>query len=483
MLSRYADKPLRLLVSSTIARKNIVGLADRTLRSALFKENGRFPRKVQEDKYHMARNVILALSKAFERAENAPHVRKALIHSLVLDISLKRIQRLRRFQEEFGDLPPLFLTISPGKSCNLKCTGCYANSSPVSPERLDWDVLERIITEKAILWGSHFTVISGGEPLLYESHGKTIIDLARRHQDDYFLVYTNGTLIDKQMAKKLAEVGNITPAISVEGFENETDARRGKGIHKRVLQAFENLNETGVPFGISITATKENAHLLDEKLIKYYWDKGALYAWIFQLMPIGRASLDSVVSPEQRLTMFLRTQELIEKGYFVADFWNSGSVSSGCISAGRHGGYLYIEWNGNITPCVFVPYAAANINEVYNKGGSLNDVLLSPFFKRIRKWQDDYALARRPEEMGNLILPCPIRDHYKDMREFLDEFNPEPIDSEAATALRDNEYKEGLITYDKKLAELFDPIWGKEYCQKCECKKELDEAISKSQEC
>ncbi len=470
MLSRYAAKPLRLLVSSSIVRRNIIWLADKRLRSGILK-NPCYPHKVQEDKYHMARNLILAIGKAFERAGKAPQVRKALLNQLVLEISLKRTRRVKKFQEEFGSLPPLFFAIAPTKLCNLKCTGCYANSSSACSEKLDWDILEKVITEKATLWGSHFTVVTGGEPLLYKSHGKTLIDLAKSHQDCYFLMYTNGTLIDKEMARELAEVGNITPAISVEGFENETDARRGNGVHKRILRAFENLNEVGVPFGISITATTENADLLDEKLVKYYWDKGACYAWIFQLMPIGRGSFDLVVTPEQRLKMFLQTQELIGKGYFVADFWNCGTVASGCISAGRHGGYLYIDWNGNITPCAFIPYAVGNINEIYQNGGSLNDVLLSPFFKRIRKWQNDYAFDKRPEDMGNWILPCPIRDHYKDMRKFLEEFDPKPIDNEAATAVKDTKYKEDLIDYDRKLAEVFDPIWEKEYCQKCEYKK------------
>lgn len=466
IFTKYTDKPLELLVSNNIVRRNLIRLADKKIRQGLL-EDKNYPRKVQEDKYYMSRSFIEAMNKAFEGAKNAPMVRKALVNSLIKNIFLNSKTPVEKFHKEFGRNPPSFLTISPGKFCNLQCTGCYANSNSASSEKLDWNVLNKIVTEKTKLWGSYFTVISGGEPLLYESQGKTIIDLAKEHQDNFFLIYTNSTLIDKKMAKKLADVGNITPAISVEGFEKETDARRGKGIHKKILEAMKNLREAGVPFGISVTATKNNAELiLSDEFVDYYFNKqGAIYGWIFQLMPIGRAdSLDLLVTPEQRLTMFRKNQQLIkEKKIFMADFWNCGSVTNGCVSAGKEGGYLYIEWNGNVTPCVFNPYAVANINEVYKKGGNLNDVLNRPFLEKIRKWQDDYALKQKPEDIGNWILPCPIRDHYEEMRKFIDQDKPQPIDEAAKQALKDKKYKEGMINYDKKLAKTLDPVWEKEY--------------------
>lgn len=458
ILQKYANKPLDLLLSNAIIRKNIIKFVDKKIKASLL-NNKNYPQKVQEDKYYMVRSFIGALNKALKQTK-APAVHKALINLMIQNSLLNSKPQIKKFKEEFGRTPPTFLVISPGKFCNLKCIGCYANSSSSSSEKLDWDVLDRIITEKTNLWGSYFTVISGGEPLLWKSQGKTIIDMAKKHSDNFFLMYTNSTLITKEIAKDLAEAGNITPAISVEGFEEETDERRGKGIFKKILEAIDNLNEAGVPFGISVTPTRKNCLLLtSEKFIKYFQAKGALYTWMFQLMPIGRASFDLVVTPEQRKEMFYKTQDLIKKGYFVADFWNCGSVTNGCISAGKEGsGYLYIEWNGNITPCVFNPYAVANINEVYKSGGTLSDVLNKPFLQKIRRWQDDYT-----SKQGNWILPCPIRDHYKEMREFIDEDKPEPIDESAKQALQDKEYAEKMINYDKDLAEVFDPIWEKEY--------------------
>ncbi len=469
ILANFKGKSLEALVSNDLIRKNIIEFADKKIKETILADKN-FPRQSQEDKYYMVRSILLMLDKAYQNAKNAPAVRKALVNSFIQNIFLKPKPQVDRFRQEFGQNPPGFLLISPGKLCNLKCFGCYANSSSASAEKLSWDVLNRIIDEKAELWGSYFTVISGGEPLLYQDQGKTMIDLAKAHPDNYFLMYDNSTLIDKEMAQKIAEAGNITPAISVEGFEKDTDARRGPGMHKKIAQAMKNLKEAGVPFGISITATKNNAEAaVSDELMDYYFDEcGAVYAWIFQIMPIGRAKgLDLMVSPEQRLAMYRRTQHLIkDRKLFIADFWNSAPVTDGCISAGKPGGYFYVEWNGNITPCVFNPYSPVNINDVYKKGGNLNDVFRDPFFKSIRKWQKEYALDRKPEEMGDLLAPCPVKDHYCVMKSFLDEYRPKPIDPAAQESLEDPDYQKGMDEYGKNVVNVMDPVWQKEYLGK-----------------
>ena len=107
-------------------------------------------------------------------------------------------------------------------------------------------------------------------------------------------------------------------------------------------------------------------------------------------MPIGRSnSLDLMVNPKQRVKLFRQTNNLVKnKELFVVDFWNSGALASGCISAGRDvAGFLYIDWDGKVSPCAFNPYTPVNINEVYEAGGNLDDILKDPFFEAIRQWQ------------------------------------------------------------------------------------------------
>jgi MoaA/NifB/PqqE/SkfB family radical SAM enzyme len=394
------NSPLPELLNKVITNDALRGLAMKVAEKKSYqilveKTDSPCPRKAQEEKFYILRNLLLAGDKATKNGNLSPEVRKKLLKLFIGKVVLGDNDNRRDFGKRYGYRPPGFLTISPGKACNLQCTGCYASSSASNPEKLDYAMVDRIIDEKTNMWGSHFTVISGGEPLMWRSEGKDILDIAEKHNDNYFLMYTNGTLISKKVAQRMAEVGNITPAISVEGFEEETDKRRGRGVHRRILRAFQNLREAGVPIGISVTAYRDNAEiLLSDEFTDFYFNKqGVMYGWIFQYMPIGRKfTLDMMITPEQRVRMYEKEKVLLEqKKLFIADFWNSGALSNGCISAGRSGGYFYIDWNGDVMPCVFTPYSTHNIKEVYNRGGDLNTILNSPFFKAIRKWQRDYG--------------------------------------------------------------------------------------------
>ncbi len=456
------------IVANDSLREWVFKLGDKAIYKAIVEKNpyGR-PVKVQEDKYYLLRNLLNSINKALKNKNISPEVQHSAINTFLGKVFLAENPTTKLFEQKYGFEPPSFLLISPTKRCNLNCIGCYASSSSKNAEHLDFETVNRIMNEKRELWGSHFTVISGGEPTLWRDNGKDIIDLAAKHDDNYFLMFTNGTTINDKTAKRLAEVGNITPAISVEGLEKETDARRGKGVHKKILKSFEILRNYGVPFGISVTAMKNNVNLItsDEFIDFYFEEQGAIYGWIFQYMPIGRSyTLDLMVTPEQRLELYKKEQYMVKnRKIFIADFWNSGPASNGCIAAGRSGGYFYIDWNGNCSPCAFYPYKTHNIKEVYKNGGDLNTVLLSPFFTSIRKWQDDYSYRKPTFEMGNQIVPCAIKDHYENAKKTIIETGAQPIDQPAALALTDEEYAKGLIKYGEEVDKLTQPIWEQEY--------------------
>ena len=65
-------------------------------------------------------------------------------------------------------------------------------------------------------------------------------------------------MIDEDFVKEVVRVGNITFAISVEGLEESTDERRGKGVFKKVMKAMDLLREHGCLFGFSATYTRKN---------------------------------------------------------------------------------------------------------------------------------------------------------------------------------------------------------------------------------
>jgi MoaA/NifB/PqqE/SkfB family radical SAM enzyme len=378
-----------------------------------------------------------------------------------------------RFRDRHGQTPGDFLVISPGKACNLRCEGCYANSG-AHKEKLAWPVFERVVSEAHREWGTRFFVISGGEPLAYRDQGKGVLDLAERFPDCFFVMYTNGTLVDDKAAKRMGELGNLSPALSVEGMKEKTDVRRGDGVFDKVLAAMERLRHEGVLYGISLTATRHNAEvLLSNEVVDTFFERmGVLYAFVFHYMPIGRAfTLDLMMTPEQRLQLFERVWSLIrERHIFIADFWNSATASNGCLAAGRAGGYFHVNWNGDVAPCVFLPYAPKNVNEVFESGGSLDDVWTDPFYADIRQWQREYGYREAHEscngDCGNWMAPCLIRDHHAEFMKILGSHEGvRPLDDDARAALDDPEYHAGLEQFDRDYEALTDPRWQERYQQ------------------
>ncbi len=422
------------------------------------------PERVLELRWRAIMNLLRSFADAVGDGRISPSFRRGLVRNFVGQVVQGERERQAPFKERHGYLPPTFLVISPTKRCNLACKGCYAASSRKNDETLTYAAFSRLLREKRDEWGSHFNVISGGEPLMYRSEGKDLFDVMRENSQDYFMLYTNSTLIDREVAQRMAEAGNVTPAISVEGWEKETDARRGRGVYRRIQEAMELLREVGVPFGVSITATRENAEtVLSDEFIEHYFERmGAVYGWIFQYMPIGRSyTTELMVTPEQRRWMLGRQLELLEeRGLFIVDFWNGGPLSIGCMAAGRSGGYFYVDWNGNIAPCVFFPYYTANLYEMYERGESISSVLTGDFFKTIRSWQEAYLGKRSAHgRMHNLFTPCPIRDHYSVARNIIDHHGAAPLDEEAAQALADPEYRRRMIESGQQVSALLDPIW------------------------
>jgi len=374
----------------------------------------------------------------------------------------------QKYREKYGINPPSLSVISPTQRCNLNCIGCYAASNARTQASLPYDMVARLVREVRDICGMTFIVISGGEPFMWKDGDKGLLTLAEEFNDMFFHVYTNGTLLDESTCQKMIKLGNITPAISVEGYEAETDRRRGKGVFQKILRSMDNLKKYGIGFGVSVTATKENLPILLEDRFYEYWfeEVGATYMWMFHLMPIGRArdTMDLVISPEDRVKLLAQWEEMLfERGYFIGDFWNSGAASRGCIAYGRPSGYFYVDWNGNITPCAFVPYYVDNLYDLYRQGKTIDEALWSDFFKRGRQWQMEYGYLSNPP--GNFFAPCSIRDNYKYFREKVLTPDAKPEDENARLALEDPQYYEKMVKFDEEIHQLTESWWKEKLVQ------------------
>jgi len=345
-----------------------------------------------------------------------PNVRNRLAYNWFMNAMIFGIPRQRSLSAELGVNIPNFILVDPTSACNLACEGCWAGK--YSPRKLSPERLDRLFNEAKEL-GIYWIVFSGGEPLVYPH----LFDLMARHRDMAFMAYTNGTLIDEKMADKIIEVGNFSPAISLEGWRERTDARRGPGTFDRVMRAMDLLRERGAAFGVSITITRENVmEVTSDEFIDFLIEKGVIYGWTFHYIPIGRnPNINLMVTPEQRAYLAERIPYIrTHKPIMLADFWNDGELVEGCIAGGRR--YFHINAAGEVEPCAFVHFAVDNINEK-----SLLEVLRSPLFAAYQKRQPFH---------DNLLRPCPIIDVPRALREIVRESGAHPTHEGAETVLQ-----------------------------------------------
>jgi len=369
-----------------------------------------------------------------------PQVRQKLVENLFGHALLGGAEKRRYACRKLGDYPAS-MVVSPTMACNLRCTGCYsfhyARKNALSTERLD-----RLYTECEAL-GIHFIVVTGGEPYLR----KDTLELFAAHPRQIFMTYTNGTVLaDRRLAWRLAELGNVIPCVSVEGFEAETDARRGKGTFAKIRRAMLDMREAGVLFGFSATPMRHNNELLlTDEFIRYYAELGCKVGWYFSYMPVGREpDLSLMPSPAQRLYRFHRVRELRERFDILAsDFWCDGMLTGGCLSGGR--AYFHVNAQGGVEPCVFHQFSKDNVLDK-----SLEECLAGAYLRDVR---------RALREVENPLRPCPVIDNPWMLRELVARHDAQPSQPGGEATLQ-GAIAEGLDAYAADLKRLFDPVFA-----------------------
>ena len=350
---------------------------------------------------------------------------------------------------------PWAILMDPTSACNLKCTGCWAAEYKKSTS-LDFDTLDRVIREGKEL-GIYMYIYSGGEPLVRKDD---LIKLAKKHDDCAFLAFTNATLIDDAFASQVEEVGNLGFAISVEGFEKETDMRRGKGTYKKVMDAMDILKKHGVVFGFSSCYTSKNVNAIgSEEYLDLMIEKGCMFGWYFTYIPIGKdAVMDLMATPEQREFMYHYVRKAREtKPIFLMDFWNDGEYVNGCIAGGKS--YLHINSNGDVEPCAFIHYSNVNIKDV-----SLLEALKSPIFVEYKKNQPFNH---------NHLMPCPLLDNPEKLREMVHNsgaHSTQPIDAEQVDDLTAK-----CAEASKRWKPTADKLWDESQKERDKYQKEKEE--------
>ena len=187
------------------------------------------------------------------------------------------------------------------KGCNLRCIHCRASATELSsPNDLSTQAARDIIDQIAEV-SSPILVLSGGEPLFRSD----IFQLARYGTDKGLRVAlaTNGTLVTKQVAKKIVDSGVKRVAISLDGSDALThDTFRGiPGAFDAAITGFRNLKDLGMSVQINTTIARHNAHQLPQ-VLELAKSIGADALHTFLLVPVGCGvdiAAEQMVPPEE----------------------------------------------------------------------------------------------------------------------------------------------------------------------------------------
>ena len=340
-------------------------------------------------------------------------VRKVFFRNFIVNASLLGSRKQVANREKYGCNIPWAILMDPTSACNLHCTGCWA-AEYGNKLNLSYEELDDIINQANEL-GTYMFLYTGGEPMVRKND---LLRLCEAHPDCVFSAFTNGTLIDEKFADEMLRVKNFVPAISLEGFEEATDSRRGEGVYEKVIQAMELLHRKKLLYGISCCYTSVN---YDSITSEEYWDmmieNGAYFVWYFHYMPVGNdASVDLLPTPEQRETVYHRIRDQrSRKPLFAMDFQNDAEFVGGCIAGGRS--YLHINANGDVDPCVFIHYSDSNIREK-----SLLDVLRSPLFMAYHDGQPFN---------DNMLRPCPMLENPTKLRTIIEKTGAKSTDMQS----------------------------------------------------
>ncbi len=265
--------------------------------------------------------------------------------------SVEMHKRRRRRGENF----PPFLFISVISSCQLRCQGCWVDVAAPS-QRLSLEELNRIVGDAKAHGNAYFGIL-GGEPFMHPQ----LLDLFAGHPDCYFQVFTNGQLITDKIARRLAQLGNVTPLISIEGSEIVSDERRGRAqVLSKTLEGLAACRRHGLLIGVATSVCQTNIDLVSEAWLRRLVRIGVHYVWFHTYRVVGpKPNPELALTPEQvvavrRFVVRMRARMPIA---IVDAYWDDRGEALCPMATGvSH----HIGPGGHIEPCPVIQFATDN---------------------------------------------------------------------------------------------------------------------------
>ena len=283
--------------------------------------------------------------------------------------------------------------------CNLQCQGCWVSQTNPAHE-LDLETLDKIINDSK-KQGVYFYGILGGEPLLH----KGLFEIFQRHQDCYFLLFTNGMLLTEEVADKIYEAGNVSPLISIEGDEIVSDVRRGgKEVYSKTLQGIKNCRDRKIIIGTATSVCKTNIDTLAKReFLDELIDFGVHYHWYYIYRPVG---------PNPTPELALSKEEVYQLRKFMVDirsevplmvvdsYWDHDgeALCAGATGIGHH-----ISPEGYVEVCPPIQFASEKIDKTSDVFKLFNESkYLEAFRNEVTKTTRGCIIMENPELMAKI---------------------------------------------------------------------------------
>lgn len=175
-----------------------------------------------------------------------------------------------------------------GRRCNLRCVHCYSSSKNIKYDNELSTAEGKALIDDLAEFGAPVILFSGGEPLMRED----LFELARyaTSQGMRAVISTNGTLITKEVAAELKDVGLSYVGVSLDGVGATNDRFRGvKNAFEMALNGIRNCQEAGIKVGLRFTINKRNAQDIPE-IFKLLETENIPRVCFYHLVYAGRGS-------------------------------------------------------------------------------------------------------------------------------------------------------------------------------------------------
>jgi MoaA/NifB/PqqE/SkfB family radical SAM enzyme len=322
----------------------------------------------------------------------------------------KGMLAVRSYQARISrkELYPPFMFVALTNTCNLRCHGCWVEKEGEA-FHMQADELDNIIRSGKRRNAFYYTLL-GGEPFMH----KGIWDIFKRHPDCYFQAITNGMLFTERNADRIAEVGNVTPLISIDGLQLNNDMRRGEGVHESALTGMERLKKRGVIFGTACTITKQN---LNEVLCDSYLEdmikRGCMYIWYYFYRPVGEEphpeyclTQDDLVEARRRMVALRHKHPII----IIDTYWTADGEAF-CPAAMGMG--FHIGPRGSIEICPPLSFATDTVRD--NGGDLVKTISKSSYLKGFKDFVScrtkGCVILEHPQELHDYIKSHGAKDY------------------------------------------------------------------------